>query len=557
MSHLGVRISLVACVVAALTGWGAVPPGQAASRPASPASVAQAVTGEIPSGISGKCLDNSDGAATDDNKVDIWGCNGGSGSQLWTAEADGTIRINGMCLDVKANGTANGTLADLYTCNGGANQQWQVSGDTLVGEQSGKCLDDPHSSAVNGTQLDIWTCNGGSNQVWNIAASPAATQAATAAAALQVMYNNSSQPGLFCTGNLTGNCWWQSANELDALIDYSEETGSAAYLGDLNTTYTDAATDESSTPFIDTYFDDDAWWGLTWLNAYQATGTPKYLTLAENILTYIQQNGWDNTGACGGGVWQHTGSGATKDAIANELYLTLAARLYVDTGKTSAQYLTDAQNEWAWFQNAGNADGVTGTPTSMIETVPGGALIYPSVSASCTVNTSKVFYTLREGQFLGALTDLYQATGNQAYLTQAEAVANCAISEGCGGDSSYADPPILDPGGILTEPCTGSPYGCTVTGDPDYLQYKGVFMRNLYCLDQAASTTAYGAFITANAGSVYASDQDPETTDPAAQDLNQFGFSWDKWSSAGIGWASQGAALDALNANAGGSTAMC
>ena len=168
MSHLGVRISLVACVVAALTGWGAVPPGQAASRPASPASVAQAVTGEIPSGISGKCLDNSDGAATDDNKVDIWGCNGGSGSQLWTAEADGTIRINGMCLDVKANGTANGTLADLYTCNGGANQQWQVSGDTLVGEQSGKCLDDPHSSAVNGTQLDIWTCNGGTNQQWSI-----------------------------------------------------------------------------------------------------------------------------------------------------------------------------------------------------------------------------------------------------------------------------------------------------------------------------------------------------------------------------------------------------
>jgi hypothetical protein len=547
-------------LTAAMVTLGLLMSGLLAAAPAGAASVAQVVTGEITSGIAGKCLDNSNGAAVNDNKVDIWGCNGGSGSQLWTDEADGTVRINGMCLDVKQNGTANGSLVEEYTCNGGQNQQWQVSGNTLVGEQSGKCLDDPHSSTVNGTQLDIWTCNGGSNQVWNLPASTPATRAATAAAGLQLMYNNTSgspSRGLFCTGTPQGGCWWQSANELDSLIDYSEQTGSTAYLGDIATTYT-YATDEapgSSGPFLDSYFDDDAWWGLAWLNAYQLTGTTAYLTTAENILTHIQQDGWDST--CGGGVWQHTGSGATKDAIANELYLTLAARLYLDTGKTDQQYLADANAEWTWFQNAGNVDDLTGSTTSMIDTISGkGALIYPSVSASCQVNTDTVFWTLRQGQFLGAMTDLAQATGNQADLTQAEAVANCMTSVSCAGSTSYASPPDLDSGGILTEPCTGSPYSCTVTGAPDFLEYKGVFMRNLYCLNQAADDSGYSAFTSTNASSVYASDQNPETTDPAAQNLNQFGFTWDKWSTAGLDWATQGAALDALNANIGGSPAI-
>jgi hypothetical protein len=39
MGQLGVRISLVACLTVALIGWGAVPPGHPASRPAGPGTV--------------------------------------------------------------------------------------------------------------------------------------------------------------------------------------------------------------------------------------------------------------------------------------------------------------------------------------------------------------------------------------------------------------------------------------------------------------------------------------------------------------------------------------
>jgi hypothetical protein len=543
-------------------------PGVSGQPPAAPAStsVSQDVTGEIGSGVPAKkCLDNTQGAAVNGNKVEIYGCDGNAGAQLWTVEADGTIRINGMCLDVKQNGTKDGTLVDLFTCNGGANQLWRASDGTLIGKHSGKCLDDPHSSTKNGTQLDIWGCNGGSNQMWNLPASTAAARAATAAAGLQLRYNNtpgSRSRGLFCSGRPTGNCWWQSADELNALIDYSQQTGSKAFLGDIADTFTYAPREAliSAGPFLDNYFDDDGWWGLTWLNAYELTGNSKYLTLAENILTAIKTSktnsgkGWTT---CGGGIWQHTGSGATKDAIANELYMTLAARLYLDTGKKDKAYLTDAKQDWSWFQNAGNADHLKGTPTSMIRTIAGlGALILPDVGKGCTVATTKVFLTLRQGQFVGALTDLYRATGTQAYLTEAESVANCMTSLKCGGDSSDASPPVLNPDGILTEPCPKAPYGCAATGQ-DYLQYKGVFMENLSCLNQVATSSAYSNFIQANASSVYALDQNPETTAPATQNLNQFGFTWDRWSTAAINWATQGAALDALNASIGGSARMC
>jgi hypothetical protein len=565
---------LVALLVTSLVGVGLA---RAATK-ASAASVAQDVTGKITSGIAGKCLDNNGARSVNGNTVDIWACNGNAGSQLWTVEADATVRIQGMCLDVKQNGTGNGTGVDLFTCNGGTNQQWRVSGSTLIGKQSGKCLDDPHSSPKNGTQLDIWACNGGSNQVWNLPASTAATRAATAAAALQLMYNNtpgSRSRGLFCGGKPGGGCWWQSANELDALIGYMAQTGSTAFLGDIATTFAYAGREApiSYGPFLDNYFDDDGWWGQAWLDAYSLTGVKKYLTMAESIFAAIKgtsktpedKKGWDST-SCGGGVWQHTGThegkgAATKDAIANGLYLTLAARLYLATGKSDQGYLADAQADWAWFQNAGNVDHLAGSTTTMIHTIPGlGALIYPDVSegtnGKCQVAASKVYWTLRLGQFVAGLTSLYQATGSQSDLTQAQAVATCVTSAGCGGDTSFASPPLLDAHGILTEPCAANPANCKVANQ-DYLQYRGVFMRDLSCLNQVAGGSAYTAFIQAQAGAVYADDQNPETTQPATQGLNRFGFIWDHWSTAGLNWATQGTALDALNAAIGGSARLC
>jgi len=136
-----------------------------------------ASTGQITSGVpapgattpGGECLDNLRGFTTDGNTIDIWSCNGGAGSQLWTAGADGTIQIVGKCLDNTGDAAANGNLVELYTCNGHDSQLWLARSDgSLFNPETGKCLDDNNSSTVNGTKIEIWACNDGPNQEWKL-----------------------------------------------------------------------------------------------------------------------------------------------------------------------------------------------------------------------------------------------------------------------------------------------------------------------------------------------------------------------------------------------------
>jgi Glycosyl hydrolase family 76 len=53
----------------------------------------------------------------------------------------------------------------------------------------------------------------------------------------------------------------------------------------------------------ETWFDDNGWWGLAFMNAYRATGTRRWLTDAERALAYVAAAGWDNAG---GGIWWNT-----------------------------------------------------------------------------------------------------------------------------------------------------------------------------------------------------------------------------------------------------------
>ena len=64
-------------------------------------------------------------------------------------------------------------------------------------------------------------------------------------------------------------------------------------------------------------------------------------------------------GTCGGGIWWSKDR-KYKNAIANELFLSVAAKLALHTfGKQRKLYLTWADREWRWFlysgmMNAGN-----------------------------------------------------------------------------------------------------------------------------------------------------------------------------------------------------------
>jgi hypothetical protein len=54
---------------------------------------------------------------------------------------------------------------------------------------------------------------------------------------------------------------------------------------------------------VQTWFDDNGWWGLAFLDAYRATGVSSYLREAERAFAFIARAGWN---VRGGGLWWNT-----------------------------------------------------------------------------------------------------------------------------------------------------------------------------------------------------------------------------------------------------------
>jgi Glycosyl hydrolase family 76 len=54
---------------------------------------------------------------------------------------------------------------------------------------------------------------------------------------------------------------------------------------------------------VRTWFDDNGWWGLAFMDAYRATGDARFLRDAERAFAFIAAQGWDSSG---GGLWWNT-----------------------------------------------------------------------------------------------------------------------------------------------------------------------------------------------------------------------------------------------------------
>lgn len=292
------------------------------------------------------------------------------------------------------------------------------------------------------------------------------SEAALATSVLQSWYNGS-------TYNTTS--WWNAAEGLEATIDYMSASGSRAYINDLSSTYNA----NHSGNFINNYYDDEAWWALTWIKAYDLTGTTAYLDQAKTIFADLT-TGWDST--CGGGLWwdkYHT----IKAAIENSLFLTVAARLHNRTPGDTA-YLQWANMEWNWFKNSGMINSSN--------------LVNNGLTSSC-VNDGGETHTYLMGTLIGGLTELYTATGDATLLNQATATADAVIAS-----------TTLTVNGILTEI---DPNGRIV----DRSEYKGIYMRNLKLLYDKTGKAAYQTYMLNNAHSVWANDRNSS---------NQLGLLW-------------------------------
>jgi predicted alpha-1,6-mannanase (GH76 family) len=310
------------------------------------------------------------------------------------------------------------------------------------------------------------------------------------------------------TGRWRTAGWWNAANALTAVIGYIQHTGDQRYLGVVERTF--VAAKRRHRDFIVGFYDDNGWWGLAWVAAYDLTGDGRYLAAARTIFANLV-TGWDGT--CGGGVWWNTDR-RYKNAISNELFLALAARLYRRCGDDRDAYLDWALREWDWFRASG--------------LINGRSLVNDGLTADCR-NNAGVTWTYNQGVILGGLAALYEATGQTAYLTQGAAIADAALS-------ALTTPASAATPGILVEPQEAD----TAPGDGDRPQFKGVFVRNLYDLHRQDPRPAYREFILSNARSIW---------DNARNGRNEFGLHWagpfDRADA-----CRQSAAMDALNAAA-------
>ncbi len=124
----------------------------------------------------------------------------------------------------------------------------------------------------------------------------------------------------------------------------------------------------------ETWFDDNGWWGLAFVNAYRATGRARWLRDAERALAYVAAAGWDPRQ---GGIWWNTTHPyKAGEALASDTLL--ATLIYEQTHSGFA--LGQAQKFLAWANTTGfsAADGLyagsnlNATPIDYIE----GPLIY-------------------------------------------------------------------------------------------------------------------------------------------------------------------------------------
>ncbi|CZT12163.1 related to endo-1,6-alpha-D-mannanase [Rhynchosporium graminicola] len=251
--------------------------------------------------------------------------------------------------------------------------------------------------------------------------------------------------------------------------------------------------------FLNAYYDDEGWWALGWIQAFDVTGNRDYLNAAIDIFTDMK-NGTDTI--CGGGIWWNIAR-TYKNAITNELYLSVASHLANRVPDKKQEYLDIATKQWDWFQKSGMINSQN--------------LVNDGINDKCTNNNGTI-QSYNQGVILGGLVELNKAAPNTTYLAKANDIAKAAIK-------------ALSVDGVLHESCEPN---CGADG----AQFKGIFMRNLQILQSASPDKVYMDFLTTNAAGIWNKDRSEKGDELAAD--------WDGPFMPPVSAATQSSALDAL-----------
>lgn len=261
--------------------------------------------------------------------------------------------------------------------------------------------------------------------------------------------------------------WWNSGSMLATIGNLAQQDSDFA--GTAEEMFANILVKAKTTnggSFLNDYYDDEGWWAMGWIKAYDLTQNTTYLDAAKEIFNDLLTG---NNATCGGHWWSKDKRDNT--AIANELYLAVAASLANRVTDAGDYYRNLATTQAQWFFNSGllNDNNTINDSLDLTTCKPQGTV-----------------WTYNQGVILSALIELHSfATTNGTYLDLAGTIAHAAIQQ-------------LSVNGTLTES------GYPADMDPTGAQFKGVFARSLMALHAVAPDGAYVDFLQANADSIWA-----------------------------------------------------
>ncbi|KAF1986666.1 glycoside hydrolase family 76 protein, partial [Aulographum hederae CBS 113979] len=278
-----------------------------------------------------------------------------------------------------------------------------------------------------------------------------------------------------------GNAWWQSGEVLSIIGDLAAVHSD--FLPDAKAIYINtlakAPGGGGGPGFLNAFYDDEGWWAMGWIRAYDVTHNQTYLATAIDIFDDMTTG----LGASCGGIWWSKDK-QNNAAISNELFLDVAASLANRVSYDEKQkYLKYALDEWDFLGNS--------AMMAKSGLVLDGLNVNKSSDMFCNASQDTPTFTYNQGVILKALVELNKAKPNPSYLEKAADIAKSALE-------------ILTEDDILIE-YNGPPL------DPTGAQFKGAFVRNLMFLQQEAPNDLFADFLRKNADSIWENDRDSST----------------------------------------------
>jgi Glycosyl hydrolase family 76 len=288
--------------------------------------------------------------------------------------------------------------------------------------------------------------------------------------------------------------WWQSALAMRSLVRFitrANDTQPAYQKVIANVYRLNISKPGTREPvnFQNAFMDDTAWWGLTWLAAYQYEHTVKhdqaaagqYLALAESDAGYIASQ----PRPCHSQGIEFRPRYA-PNTITNTEFVSLAAQLaqvrgasgqFHDSAKRQA-WLTDARGVLTWLEGSGLVHMIAGT-------------VAQTYTGQCRPSGKGQTYTA--GEMADALTQMGKATHRRFYFNQAAVFINRTLA---------ASSPMVA-GSVLQEPCEGRAGSC-VGYSYNITVFKGLFTDAVADLADATGSARYDPFLVSQAQAVLA-----------------------------------------------------